>query len=260
MESMATLASGQRVHYVDHGGDGPTVLLLHSYLMDVDMFAPQVAALGADYRLIAMDERGQGGTPVDGPFDYWDLARDAFGLLDHLGIERAAVVGTSQGGFVALRMALLAPERVSALAVLGTSAVAEDPLTAASYLELCEAWANGPSEVLLDILASVTLGRAGSSEWRDKWREIPVQRSRIVLDALVSRDAILDRLGEIDRPALVLHGTKDVAYSVTRAEEIVAALPGAAPLVLVDGGAHFLSLTNPDEVNGPLAAFLAEHA
>lgn len=137
-----TLPGGQEVAYTDHGGSGPVVVLLHSFLMDGRMFEPQLAAFDG-FRCVTVDERGHGGTPASGPFDYWDVARDVLGVLDHLGVERAAVVGTSQGGFVALRMALLAPERVTALAVLGTSAAAEDPAVAAGYRAVLDAWVGG---------------------------------------------------------------------------------------------------------------------
>jgi pimeloyl-ACP methyl ester carboxylesterase len=65
---MLMIVDGRPVNHVDHGGTGPAVLLLHSYLMDVEMFAPQVAAFGDAFRLIAMDERGCGDTPADEPF------------------------------------------------------------------------------------------------------------------------------------------------------------------------------------------------
>lgn len=150
---------GQRVHYVDHGGDGPVVLLLHSFLMDTEMFAPQVAALGADFHLVALDARGHGGTPADGPFDYWAVARDALAVLDELDVAEAAVIGTSQGGFVGLRLALLAPDRIRALAVLGTSAAAEDPAVADAYRQFARTWAEqGPTEQLMSVFAQICLG------------------------------------------------------------------------------------------------------
>jgi hypothetical protein len=70
----------------DSGGDGPAVILAHGFLMDHEMFAPQVAALAPQYRVITWDERGFGLTEHDGkPFTYWDSAADCLGLLDHLG-------------------------------------------------------------------------------------------------------------------------------------------------------------------------------
>src|SRR5262245_8091021 len=101
--------------------------------MDADMFAPQVAAFGDTYRIIAMNERGHGGTPISGAFIYPDLARDALGLLDALGIDRCPVIGVSEGGVIALLMALQAPDRVTGLALLGTSARFEEAEMGVKY-------------------------------------------------------------------------------------------------------------------------------
>ncbi|MET9225902.1 alpha/beta fold hydrolase [Lentzea sp. NPDC003310] len=252
---MVTTAAGQRVSYVDHGGDGPVVVLLHSFLMDAAMWAPQVEAFGDRYRLVAIDERGHGDTPADAPFDHWDVARDALAVLDALGISRAAVAGTSQGGFVALRMALLAPERVTALALLGTSGEPEDEQISAAYQQLAEVWiAQGP-ETVIEAVAKICLGEYDPSDWTPKWSEVWPDRLRLIMNALVGREGVLDRLASVGVPALVLHGTADLAYPVAKAEALVAALPGAAPLVLVEGGAHFLSLTHAADVNPHLERF-----
>lgn len=249
--------NGQLVSYVDHGGAGPAVLLLHSYLMDADMFAPQVASFGDAFRLIAMDERGHGGTPADQPFTYWDVAEDALGLLDELGVSRCAVVGTSQGGFIGLRMALLAPDRVTALALLGTSGAPEDPAVAAGYRQAAAAWReHGATQELLDLNAAICLGQYDATEWQAKWRLLSGDHVDRVLTPLVERDGVLDRASEIRCPALVLHGSADVAYSVDRAQELAGALPNAEPAVIVEGGAHFLSLTDADAVNPHLRTFL----
>jgi pimeloyl-ACP methyl ester carboxylesterase len=260
MVSTATVSGGQRLHYTDHGGHGPAVVLLHSFLMDGEMFAPQVAALGEEFRLITVDERGHGGTPADEPFDYWEVARDVLALLDQLDIQRAAVVGTSQGGFIAMRMALSAPERISALAVLGTSAAAEDAETAANYRQVAEAWAdNGPVDQLLDMVAIVCLGDMDAEVWKAKWRKITGSHFNRILTPLVERDGLLSKLNRIECPVLVLHGSGDRAYPVCRAAEIVEGVPNAEPLVVVDGGAHFLSLTDAEAVDPHLRGFLRKH-
>src|SRR5712691_5538863 len=119
--------NGIDVAYADSGGDGPVIVLSHGYLMDHTMFDPQRAALAPEFRVITWDERGFGGTPAPAPFSYWDSARDALGLLDHLGLDAAVLGGMSQGGFLSLRAALLAPERVRALVLLDTQAGVDDP-------------------------------------------------------------------------------------------------------------------------------------
>jgi pimeloyl-ACP methyl ester carboxylesterase len=256
-----TVNDGQVLEYTDHGGAGPVVVALHSFLMDGSMFAPQVEAWAGEFRVVTVDERGHGGTPAEAPFDYWDVARDVLALLDELGVERAAIVGTSQGGFIALRVALLAPDRVSALGLLGTSAAAEDPPVAASYRELAAGWvANGPVDPLLDTVATICLGPMPAEDWKAKWRTVDGARFDRNLTTLVERDGLLDRLGEVRCPALVLHGSADAAYPVAKAQQIVDGVPGAEPLVVVEDGAHFLSLTDAAAVTPPLTEFLRKHA
>ena len=120
--------NGQRIRYEDSGGEGAPVILSHGFLMDREMFAPQVDALAPEFRVIAWDERGFGETEFDGqPFTYWDSARDCLGLLDHLEIDEAVLGGMSQGGFLSLRAALLAPERVRALVLIDTQSGLEVP-------------------------------------------------------------------------------------------------------------------------------------
>ena len=129
--------NGQRIRFDDTGGDGPPVVLSHGFLMDREMFAPQVDALAPEFRVITWDERGFGETEFDGePFTYWDSARDCLGLLDHLGIDQAVLGGMSQGGFLSLRAALLAPERVRALVLIDTQSGVEDPERLPAYRQM----------------------------------------------------------------------------------------------------------------------------
>lgn len=259
--SATTSRDGQTIGFEDHGGTGPTVVLLHSFLMDGSMFAPQVAALGDRFRLVAVDERGHGATPADGPFDFWEVADDVLAVLDALDVERAALIGTSQGGFVALRVALRAAERVSALAVFGSSAAAEDPEVAAQYRQIAAAWRDsGPVDQLVDTIAAICLGPMDAEEHKARWRTVDADRFDRILDALVERDDLRERLASISAPALVMHGDQDAAYPVERAHEMAGALPGADEAVIVEGGHHFLSLTDADAVNARLGPFLREHA
>src|SRR3984893_13871949 len=121
------LVNGHPLYFEDSGGSGPSVILSHGFLMDHEMFAPQVEALSGEFRMITWDQRGFGSTPAGGPFTCWDSAADVLALLDHLGIGQAVLVGMSQGGFLSLPVALTAPERVKALALIDTQAGTEDP-------------------------------------------------------------------------------------------------------------------------------------
>src|ERR1700722_15630041 len=135
--------NGQRLYYEDTGGAGPPVIFSHGLFMDHEMFAPQVEALKARYRVIPWDERGHGATAGESlaPFSYYDSADDLAALLKHLGIGRAVLAGMSQGGFLSLRAALTHPEVVRALILIDTQAGQEDPERLKGQLRPANGWA-----------------------------------------------------------------------------------------------------------------------
>jgi pimeloyl-ACP methyl ester carboxylesterase len=254
------LINGVNLSYTDTGGDGAPVVFSHGYLMDSSMFDPQVAALVPEYRVITWDERGFGGTRATGAFTYWDSAGDLLGLLDHLGIDQAVLAGMSQGGFLSMRAALLAPQRVRALVLIDTQAGQEDPAVAPAYEQLEQTWLeHGPAPVQ-DIVASIILGPPDGpvdyKPWFAKWAELDREELMLPFRCLMDRDDITSRLSEIDCPALILHGTADAAIPVAKAEAVRSGLAGPSELVLIEGGSHASNLSNPDQVNVALLEFL----
>lgn len=250
--------NGQRLHYVDTGGDGPPVVLSHGFLMDHEMFAPQVEVLRDRHRVITWDERAFGQTAYDGqPFTYWDSAADVLCLLDHLDVDRATLGGMSQGGFLSLRAALLAPERVRALILLDTQAGVEDPANVDAYRQMIDTWVNvGPIDELTGIVANIIIADPDENErWIAKWKVAPTAPMAHAGSCLMDRDDISDRLGEITCPALVVHGTEDTAIPMERAEQLAAGLSGSGAVVKVPG-AHSANLTHPEAVNAAVLDFL----
>jgi 3-oxoadipate enol-lactonase len=249
------------VYFEDTGGDGPTVLLSHGYLMDHEMFEPQDAALVPAFRVITWDQRGFGQTPAGGPFTYWDSARDTLGILDHLDIAGGVFGGMSQGGFIALRAALLEPERVSALVLIDTQAGVEDPAAILAYEGMHAEWrANGP-EAVQEIVASMILGAGVDwTPWFKKWAELPREETESPFRCLVDREDVSDRLGEITCPAIVFHGDADAAIPMEKAEALRDGLSGCEGLVVVKGGSHAANLSHPEQVNSRLHDFLQRNA
>jgi 3-oxoadipate enol-lactonase len=240
----------------DTGGDGPAVVLSHGFLMDHSMFGPQAAALAPEFRVITWDQRGFGATQAAGPFSYWDSARDVLGLLDHLGLQRAVLGGMSQGGFLSMRAALLAPERVAALVLIDTQAGLEDPAATESYEQLDAIWLEqGPAPVQ-DLVASIILGPGQWDDWFAKWAAWDRSGLSLAFRCLMDRDDITGRLAEITCPALVVHGTADAAIPMTRAEALRDGLSGATTLFPVEGAGHASSLTHAAQVNPALLGFL----
>ncbi|HSY38040.1 MAG TPA: alpha/beta hydrolase [Polyangia bacterium] len=251
--------NGQRIRFEDSGGDGPPVILSHGFLMDREMFAPQVRALHPEFRVITWDERGFGETEFDGePFTYWDSARDCLGLLDHLGIEQAVLGGMSQGGFLSMRAALLAPDRVRALVLIDTQSGTEDPERLPAYRQMQETWLQvGPVDELAQAVSGLIIGDPVLSEtWIAKWHKLPRETMKAPCDCLFEREDLTDRVSEITCPAIVFHGTADMSIEVDEAQALSERLPGSTGVVLIEGGPHASNLTHPEQVNAPLLAFL----
>jgi 3-oxoadipate enol-lactonase len=255
--------SGIQVNYADSGGDGPAVVLSHGYLMDQSMFDAQVAALAPEFRVITWDQRGHGGTAAPGPFTYWDSARDLLALLDHLGIQEAVLGGMSQGGFLSLRAALLAPQRVRGLILIDSQAGTEDEANRLGYEQLHQTWLDqGPGPVQ-EIVAAIILGPGQWDGWYAKWAEQYAQWAPDNLGqltwpfrCLMDRDDITDRLGEIACPVLIVHGGEDAAISLARAEAMRDGLAGPTTFALVGGAPHASNVTHAGEVNAEIAKFL----
>ena len=250
--------NGQNIFFQDTGGEGPPVILGHGFLMDHEMFVHQVAALRGTYRVITWDERGFGQTEWDEmPFTYWDSASDCLGLLSHLGIDRAVVGGMSQGGFLSMRAALLAPERVRALILLDSGGDTYTDEQRAANQGMVDFWLSaGPVDDLVNGVAAIIVGDPGESvAWIAKWKALDPQRLIEPSRCLLERDNIMARLNEITCPALVVHGTEDVAILMEEAEATAANLVGCTGVVKV-AGAHAANLTNPEPVNAAILQFL----
>ncbi|MFM8529571.1 MAG: alpha/beta fold hydrolase [Ilumatobacteraceae bacterium] len=249
--------NGTDIHFQDSGGSGPVVVLSHGFLMDHTMFDPQVAALRSTHRVVTWDERGFGGTRATGSFSYWDSARDVLGLLDHLGVEKAVIGGMSQGGFLSLRVALTAPDRVRGLILIDTQAGTEDADKVDGYGLLHQTWVeHGPTPVQ-DVIAGLILGPGRWDDWFAKWARMEKEQFTLAFRCLMDRDDVTGRLGEIDAPALIVHGDADAAIPVAKAERLRDGLGGPTELVVVPGAPHAANLTHPEPVNAAIVRFLA---
>ena len=248
-----------RIYYEDTGGDGPVVIFSHGILMDHEMFEPQVEALSGKYRCITWDERFHGETEAEaeGPFTYWDSAEDLFAILDDAGVESAVLAGMSQGGFLSLRAALSKPERVRGLFLIDTQAGPEDEGLGELYRGWAQTWAEmGPQDHLIEATVPLIITPAPSDKWTAKWRAWPQERVLAMIDTLLSREDITDRLGEITCPAAVVHGTADPSIPMEKAEALCAGLPNCSGVEVIEGGGHASNLSHPEEVNAALLSFL----
>jgi 3-oxoadipate enol-lactonase len=253
--------NGQHIYFEDTGGPGAAVIFSHGFLMDHEMFEPQVADLSDEFRCITWDERGFGQTEAHGPFTYWDSADDALALLSHLGVEGAFFVGMSQGGFLSMRAALRSPDRVLGLGLIDTDAGIEPDETKPAYEAMRAEWvANGPSDALAGAVAGIIMSPGyDPTPWIGKWQAAAKESIVEPFGALMGRDDIWDQVPKIMAPAIVFHGSEDAAFPMQKAERLARELPHCEDLVRIDGAGHASNLSHPDEVNGPLRAFLGRH-
>ena len=253
--------NGQNIYYEDTGGRGPAIVFSHGLLMDRSMFDPQIEALQAQFRCISWDERGHGQTADPdhcAPFTYYDSADDLAALLKFLGVEKAVLVGMSQGGYLSLRCALIHPDVVAALVLIDTQAMLEDPEQMPHHEALLKAWMeHGLSDDMAATVEHIVLGEGwgGAAQWRSKWKQASPINLGQSFATLALRDDISPRLAEIKVPALVIHGDKDAAIAPERARAMFKALPNAR-WVDVAGAGHASNLTHPEPVNLAIEQFL----
>ena len=249
--------NGCNLYYEDTGGDGTIVIFSHGFLLDCEMFATQVAALKTQFRCVSWDQRGFGRTgPTSESFTYWASARDLLALMDHLRIESAVLVGLSQGGFVSMRAALLAPNRVKALVLLSTRAGLDAAETIAGFHELAAEWSANGSVNVRDFLADKLIGTGADREpWLTKWATMRNEALAQPIAALTNRDDLTPRLREIACPVLVIHGDADTAIDLAHGRTLATGLNGI--LNVVAGAGHAPPLTHPGDVTAALRGFLS---
>jgi 3-oxoadipate enol-lactonase len=253
----------QGLYFEDSGGPGPAVVLAHGFLMDSRMFDAQVQALAPEFRVIRWDARGHGRTRWDGkPFTLYDSVEDCIALLDHLGIEQAVIGGLSQGGYCALRVALRHPKRVRALVLMSTSGIRDTEQVRAGYAQVRDLWSTpGAQENIVQMYSGVIIGDSRFYEpWLERWRQVSPAAFAASINNLRDRDDIQDRLGEIRCPALVIHGSADLAILPSEGGRLHEALSGSTRFVPIPGAAHAPNMTHPPLVNTPLLEFLRNHA
>lgn len=256
---------GFRMHYVEEG-DGPSILFAHGFVMDHTMFAPQFEDLPDSHRCIGWDMRGHGfSASPHGSWDLQDLVDDLVAFVEHVRAAPCHLVGHSIGGMLALRVALQRPELVRSLALVSTSADVEEPEKAALYRGFLDTvGANGVDDELVRatlplFYADRFLAESPDGVWVHSKRAKEMPREAIIetLRALLGRDSIVGRLGDMEVPALVVHGEQDRAIDVRHARVLHEGITGAQLVVVPDCG-HTPPLESPDAVNRALTDFLAD--
>lgn len=257
--------AGGRLYY-EVAGTGHPLVLLHADVADCHMWDEQLADFARQYRVVRLDKRGFGKTTTTtATFSY---RQDIVDLLAHLGIERTAILGLSNGGAQALDFTLEHPELVDALIVVAggvggfdAPATEEEMQLFNEYLALEErhdtaglvalgvhTWADGPAQ---------PEGRAAASV-RERLREMIANNYRLHPEELKPEPLTppaIERLNEIRVPTLVMLGSLDESGTIAAMNLLAERVAGAQKVVFPDT-AHMLNMEQPERFNTVVLEFL----
>ncbi|MDH6130439.1 alpha/beta hydrolase [Kitasatospora sp. GP82] len=249
METLVPVSNGE-LWADDSGGDGLPLVLLHPGVGDSTVWGPVLPALTARYRVIRYDSRGFGRSPA--PTAAYSLVEDLAAVLDHFGLARAVLVGSSMGGATSISLALDAPDRVAGLALFVPGVTGYDGLTPPGFYEEVGKLATANDMEGIVRLGLGIWGRAGGGT--PETDPVAAAQLRGVLPAWFSTvghqgtDApTFDRLGEIATPALLALGELDQPEVVRCNEEMADRIPHCR-LVRLAASDHYPTLREPGTV------------
>jgi len=222
-------------------------------------------ALVDRYRGVCFDNRGAGRTgPVEGPYEIEQMADDAAAVVLASGAESAHVIGASMGGVIAQELALRRPDLVRSLVLCCT--LPNGPESAPPSDEAIQMVADRShvtpreaAEIAIPFVYAPDTPRASIEEDFDVRMRIPTTATGYTNQALamLSHRGTYMPLHEIDRPALVVHGTIDLLVNPENARILADRIPNAR-VEYIEGASHILFTDRPDEVNGVIRRFLDE--
>ena len=242
----------------DVAGDGPALVLLHSAVCDRRMWDPQWSALvDAGHRVVRCDLRGFGESPMaDRPYNNADDVAD---LLGSLGIERAALVGSSFGGAVALELAARRPEMITRMVLLCAASpdhVPGEELRAFGRQENA-LLAAGDLDGAVELNVRTFLGPEAGEEVRERVRRMQRHAFEVQLAAEEDFEVEVEvDLALITAPCLAVSGGHDLQDFRDIAARLAGRLADARHEELPWAG-HLPGLERPDAVTGLLRRFLA---
>ena len=216
-------------------GSGEPLIMLHGNGESKEYFEHQIPYFAKDYRVIAPDTRGHGETPKGTkPFKLWQFAEDLKDFMDEKGIEKANLLGFSDGGNIALLFALKYPEKVSRMILNGANIFPEG-MAEPDFSKIVAAYER--NKVALP--------------------EHPEKQDRFDMLALMVEEPHIDPadLQALKMPVLVIAGTED-AIREEHTRLIAENIPGAEP-VFIEGD-HFIAHEKAEAFNRAVERFLKE--
>lgn len=239
--------------------DAPPVILLHGFPMSRAIWTPTLVALGSSLRAIAPDLRGHGAAPSpDEPASMDLMARDVLALADKLGLATFGLAGHSMGGYVALALLRIAPERVDRLALVCTRPSPDSPEAKQARRKQADMVQMDGMRALADLLVPKLLAAKTRDLVRAELRLI-IESSRVTgavraLEAMAERPDATPMLPSIKQPTLVVVGGEDGVMPRAEQERIARAIPNAR-LEVLEASGHVPMMEEPQK----LASLLSSH-
>jgi 3-oxoadipate enol-lactonase len=229
-------------------GKGAPLVLLHGYPLDSHLWDDVAPLLEDTFDLILPDLRGFGeSTTVDSPYTMDDYASDVAGLLDHLGIQKTAIVGHSMGGYVALAFARLYPERVTGLGLISSQVLADPPdRKEARYKSAADVSENGIGSVVETMAPKFTSNERLQTVARTAMERQQPAAFIGALKAMAERMDSTSLLSSFKFPIVIIHGKADALIPIDRAREVKNAVPHAH-LVEINGAGHIPMMEAKEE-------------
>jgi 3-oxoadipate enol-lactonase len=229
-------------------GKGTPLVLLHGYPLDHHLWDEVLPLLEDTFDVILPDLRGFGeSTIVDTPFNVEDYASDVAGLLDQLGIQRAAIVGHSMGGYVALAFAKLFPERLSGLGLVSSQVLADPPdRKEGRYKSAAEVSEKGTGGVVETMATKFTSDEQLQAHARELMQRQRPEAYIGALKAMAERADSTNLLSSFNFPVVIVHGKADALIPIDRAREVKNAIPNAH-LVELESAGHIPMLEAKEE-------------
>jgi non-heme chloroperoxidase len=256
----ARLRTGVRLHYAQQGGArGEPLILLHGLADSWYSFSRVLPLLPGSYRVFALDQRGHGESdrPASG-YTVADFAEDVVAFLDAMEIPRATLVGHSMGAFVAQRVAIIAPDRVQRLVLIGGATSARNeallgvqqelaPLPPAMPIDFIEAFqystVHAPMpKIFMDRVIAETA-------------KVPTRVARSALDGLLA-SADSSQLAAIRVPTLLVWGEHDAIFEAPSRAAMREAIAGAEHQLYPEAG-HAPHWEVPERFTRDLLAYLS---
>ncbi len=259
--------AGCPIHYWISGPkDAPPVVFSHGAMMDHRMFDSQVSALADRYRVITWDMRGHGHSRPIGDIGegllIQDLIDDLITLLDRLGYEKVSLVGQSLGGHLAQDVVFYYPERVTALATVGSScSTIEQPKLGMLALQISplvfKLW---PEDHLREQIAKNTAVTPEAQAYAyEAMRQLTKEDFMKVWNAVAG--LLHHEPGyRIEHPLLITHGDSDEVGNIKKISPKWSERDPESRYVVIPSAGHNANQDNPGFFNRVLRGFLDKHA